>query len=247
MKRVLTSVLLQCLLLSLFSRYAPADSSSRRYLNRILGSKNQAVGKSIRRMAKGTYLLPDNPANYALYEKMEVQLRSLARLVQNHGDMVSYYRYEAGILQEQLPVLQRIRELILRRSGGILSDTQRSLLNSEINQLYRQILFSLRHSDFNGKQVFKSLLASPLVAKRFTDPDLYTLGRVDALRQFFLKRITVCGAITRAIRHRIKTRMRERENKLRFQRQMDTDYGKEMTRLRKNHLQLLINLFLLKK
>jgi len=114
------------------------------FLNRILRNRNLKTGRNIKRMAKSTHLLIDNPANYAIYQKLEGQIRGLGKMIGNSGDMLSYYRYEGAILKQALAPLQHIRQLILRRSGGILSGWQRKIINNEIRQYYKQIIFSRR-------------------------------------------------------------------------------------------------------
>jgi len=233
-------------LLMLFISIPIFPNTSLNYLNRILSHQNRQIGKNIKRISKGTLLLTDNPANYAIYQKLEGQIRGLNKMIGNSSDMLSYHRYMGGILKQTLKPLQKIRVLILKRSNSMLSGWQRDIINKEIGYYYKHIFSQLKFASFNGIKVFQKILASKILRTRLKNKAFYSFASVNRLQKFFLKEITISGARANALRHRIRSRQIARENKMRHQNQGTTDYAKEIGRLKKNHLLLLVNIFMLK-
>lgn len=238
--------ILACSTLLFFISTACLANTSLLYLNRILRGRVSAAGRSIRRISSGRQLLVDNPADYVIYEKLEGYIRSLDKSIGNAADMLSYYRYEGGMLRAVLKPLQRIRGLILKRSGGILSPSDRSIINNEIRLNYRHIIRLLKQSSFNSIYPFRKFFSSAGVRKHFTFPRYFTFTRVDRLLKFFLRRIAVTGVNARRLRHQIRTLSLGKDNKLRYQSRMDTAVGAEMGRFKRNQVQLMINILMLK-
>lgn len=217
------------------------------YLNRILSSTEQSLDKSYRRLATGTYLLPDNPANYILYEKLEANIRELDGTISNYGDMNSYYKTAESFSEHITDLLQNIRELILKRSSFLYSpDEYRDYIDIEINQYYEQILFTLKNAEFNKKRIFAELLADNILKGWFQGEKYYQLSGVDRLLDFFLRQRIIMGTLVKTLESRTRSLALNAENLMAFQKSLwDIDMAKEISRLRKNHLLFIINLLLL--
>ncbi len=216
------------------------------YLNRILSNTEQSLDKSYRRLATGTYLLPDNPANYALYEKLKAHIKGLDGTISNYGDMNSYYKTAESFSEHITDLLQNIRELLLKRSSFLYSFEDRDYIDIEINQYYEQILFTLKNAEFNKKRIFAELLADNILKGWFQGEKYYQPAGVDRLLDFFLRQRIIMGTLVKTLESRTRSLALNAENLMAFQKSLwDIDMAKEITRLRKNHLLFIINLLLL--
>jgi flagellin-like hook-associated protein FlgL len=241
-KRILITGILFLTLLT----WTAAASSSRDYLNRILGNNETELDKSGKRLSQGTFLLPDNPANHGIYEKLEDHIRGLDRYIKNNGDLISYYQTAEGYLQTITDLLQTIRELIIKRSNTIYSREDREYIDTEIYQYYDQILFTLENAEFNKKRIFEDLLQDAIIRQRFREKDYIRLSHVDALSSFFLRQRSLYGAVTNTLALRNQGMAINSENMSEFQGSLwYVDVSSEVSRLKKYHLLFLINLLLL--
>ncbi len=234
------------ILFSIFLAQNLSTEESLSYLNRILSNTEQSLDKSYRRLATGTYLLPDNPANYALYEKLAAHTKELDGTISNYGDMISYYQTAESFSEHITDLLQNIRELLLKRSSFLYSPEDRSYIDIEINQYYEQILFTLKNAEFNKKRIFTELLADNILKGWFQGEKYYQLSGVDRLLDFFLRQRIIMGTLVKTLESRTRSLALNAENLMAFQKSLwDIDMAKEISRLRKNHLLFIINLLLL--
>lgn len=221
-------------------------SDSLAYLNRILGYNEGDMDKSGKRLSEGTYLLPDNPANHAIYEKLEAHIRELEAIMRNNGDLISYYQTAGGYLNGITDLLQNIRELLIKRSNAIYSKEDRSYIDAEINQYYDEILFILKNAEFNKKRIFGELLNDNSIMQRLRGEEYYQLANVDSLFHFFLSQRASYGATARTLELRNQGMAVSAENMNEFQGSLwYIDMAAEISRLKKYHLLFIVNMFML--
>ena len=163
------------LLLSLPS-HVFAQSPSLSYLNGILG--------------KGVSFA-DDPARYALYESLESQVRGFKALIGNNADMRSYYQVQYSVCSGLIDIMQRVRGLLLERSNGFLNADDQDVINSEISQLYDDVLSTLKDAEFNQKKLF---LPSDQTAGFFHNATYYDFASVDALLRFLIRERGIAGS-----------------------------------------------------
>jgi len=224
-----------------------AETNPLAYLNRILNYNEADLDKSYKRLSEGTYLLPDNPANRAIYEKLEAHIRGLGGLIRNNGDLISYYQTADGYLSVIPDLLQNIRELLIKRSNAIYSPEDREYIDLEIDQYYDHIFFTLEHAEFNKKQIFKELLMDESIKERLRGADYHQLGNVNDLFNFFLSQRASYGAVMKTLELRNQGMAVSTENMNEFQSSLwDIDMATDVSRLKKYHLLLLVNLLLFK-
>ncbi len=217
------------------------------YLNRILKANTASVDQNIQRLSSGTQLLTDNPAYFAIYEKLESHLRGMEKYINNNGDMYNYYQFEESVLGSITESLQRIRELSLQLSGGIYGEFEKDIIRSEMRQHYDQILYELNTAQFNRITLFKELFKNPDIQNRFNDPLFYQTGSIDSLLKYFMERRVWLGAMMNRIKHQISAQEKEKENTAAFRSQGDTDYATEMAAFQKNQLLMMVNIMMLNK
>ncbi len=220
--------------------------ASPNYLNSILQSTENTIDKNYNRLSSATRLLVDDPANYAIYEKLTANIRQLEKEISNNSDMISYYKSAEGYLENIIDVLQRIRELSLQKSNGILSDFDKDIINFEINHQYEQILFVLKNADFNKKNIFRSLLEDEEIKRWFRKEEYYQLSNIDNLLFFFIRQRSIYGAKMKSLEYQNQGKSIEKENMACFSSNIhDINYADELSKLRRNHLLLTMNLLML--
>ncbi len=237
---------LSILVLILFTAIPVCANTSLDYLNRILGETGLSADKNIERLSQGTRLLADDPANYAIYEKLEAQVRGLSKEIGNSKDVLGYYGFGESLVGNMIDSLQRIRELLVARSNPILSKEDLGYLDSEIEAQYDQILFLLQGAEFNKIRVYGTLFEDPVFKDRFKSTPYFSILNVDGMLGFLVNVRSVYGAKMNQLEERIKSQMTARENYEGFQSViLDLDYGTETSLFLKNQVLILANLLLL--
>jgi flagellin-like hook-associated protein FlgL len=236
-----------CLCLIGPSAAASAQSSSLPFLNGILGDEGSQAGKSIERIAGGRVLLPDDPANYAIYALLEGRIRGLDADIRNKADMLSYYRFEDSLLGELLDDVQQIRELIVQESNGLLDDSDRGIIEGEIDQCYDQILSTLDQAEFNRAKVFSSLSQSEAVKAALKTRAHYRLADVDLLLAFFIRERSLVGAKAGGLGYAAVGEAVEAENATGSLSLGDTNIDAEIGSLRREDLLMMVDLLMLGK
>jgi flagellin len=93
----------------------------------------------------------DDAAGLAISEKMRAQIGGLAQAQRNAQDAVSLVQTGEGALNEVHSMLQRVRDLKVQYSSGVLSDDDKQAIAAEVAQLSKEV------SDISGKTEFNGL------------------------------------------------------------------------------------------
>ncbi len=81
----------------------------------------------------------DDAAGLAISEKMRAQIGGLAQAQRNAQDAVSLVQTGEGALNEVHSMLERVRELKVQYSSGVLSDEDKKAIASEVQQLGKEV------------------------------------------------------------------------------------------------------------
>lgn len=128
---------------------------------KIDGSKFDGVLKSLS-SGKRINSAADDPAGFAVAQKMDSMLEGIKRDSMNDEDMRNMYSFiESAIAMDQA-ILQRIRELAVSATNGILGADDRELIQAEIDQLLAQIDMNAKFTQFNKINVIPELTALKL-------------------------------------------------------------------------------------
>jgi len=95
----------------------------------------------------------DDAAGLAIGQNMTAQVRGLNQAVRNLNDGVNLLQTAEGALNETTNMLQRMRELAVQSASGTYSNTQRSYLATEFQQLGSQIDKIASETTWNGYTV----------------------------------------------------------------------------------------------
>ena len=126
--------------------------------HRQLEGTNLKLQKSMQRLSSGYRIntAADDAAGLAISEKLRAQIAGLDQANRNAQDAVSLVQTAEGLLNEVHSMLQRVRELAVEYRNGTLSTTDRTAIQSEINQLASEIERIGTSAQFNGIPLLNS-------------------------------------------------------------------------------------------
>jgi len=124
---------------------------AQRQTNRSTGLLNRALqqlstGQRINRAA-------DDAAGLAIAERFQTQIRQGQVESNNLQSGLSALQTAEGGLQSQLDATQRLEELALQASSGLLTEGQRASINAEAQELIQEIDAIGANTQFNGTQL----------------------------------------------------------------------------------------------
>ncbi len=123
--------------------------------NRMLGLTTKTQAKSTEKLSSGYRVnrAADDAAGLAISEKMRRQVRGLTQASANAQDGISMVQTAEGALNEVHDMLQRINELAVKGENGTLTTSDRSYINSEVQQLMSEIDRVASTTTFNEKNL----------------------------------------------------------------------------------------------
>jgi flagellin len=119
---------------------------------RMLTANSEKVGKAMEKLSSGYRInrAADDAAGLAISEKLRGQINGLAQANRNAGDAISLVQTGEGALNEVHSMLQRVRELAVQYKNGTLSTSDRTAIQSEVDQLKSEIDRIGTDTEFNG-------------------------------------------------------------------------------------------------
>lgn len=96
----------------------------------------------------------DDAAGLAVSEKMRRQIRGLTQASKNVSEAVGYVQTADGALNEVTEILQRMNELAVKASNGTLEATDRSYIDSEYQQLKKELDRTFSTTSFNERLIW---------------------------------------------------------------------------------------------
>ncbi|MDO9042916.1 MAG: flagellin [Desulfocapsaceae bacterium] len=129
---------------------------------RNLGTSQSALAKSMQRLSSGLRInsAKDDAAGLSISDRMTSQIRGLNQAARNSNDGISLAQTAEGALQETTNILQRMRELAVQSANDTNSSSDRSSLQSEVNQLKQEMTRIADTTEFNGKKLLDGTMTS---------------------------------------------------------------------------------------
>src|ERR1044071_2984813 len=97
----------------------------------------------------------DDAAGLAISEKMRAQIGGLAQAQRNAQDAVSLVQTGEGALNEVHSFLERVRDLKVQYSSGVLSDDDKKAIAAEAQQLGKEVADIAGKTEFNGLKLLE--------------------------------------------------------------------------------------------
>jgi len=135
--------------------------------NNALANSDSLLAKSLERLSSGMKInnAKDNPAGLAMAKRMNAQIEGLSVANQNAGDGVSVIETADGAMTEISEMIQRLNELAVKAANGVVSDSDREVIQDEVDQLTEEITRVADATEFNGQK----LLNGEFSLKGYTD------------------------------------------------------------------------------
>jgi len=130
--------------------------------NRMLGLTQGTQAKSTEKLSSGYRInrAADDAAGLAISEKMRKQIRGLTQASANAQDGISAVQTAEGALNEVQDMLQRMNELAVKAANGTNSESDRSAIQDEIDQLTTEIDRVSTTTKFNETYLLKGRSAT---------------------------------------------------------------------------------------
>ena len=125
--------------------------------NRMLGVTTKTQAKSTEKLSSGYKInrAADDAAGLSISEKMRKQIRGLTQASSNAQDGISTVQTAEGALNEVQDMLQRMNELAVKSANGTQSESDRSYIQNEIDQLTTEIDRVAETTKFNETYLLK--------------------------------------------------------------------------------------------
>jgi flagellin len=122
------------------------------YSQNALGSIDRASTIAMQQLSTGKRInsARDDAAGAAISTRMTSQIRGLNQAVRNAGDAINLIQTAEGATNQITDMLQRMRELAIQAANDTNSDSQRSYLDLEFQQLKKQIVQISNNTEWNG-------------------------------------------------------------------------------------------------
>jgi flagellin len=117
-----------------------------------LNKSSHAVSQAMERLSSGLRInsAADDAAGYAISQGLTAQVNGLQQASQNVSDATSMVQTADSALNNIQSMLQRISELAVQYQNGDLSSTDKTDIQSEVNQLTNEIDRQRGSVSFNG-------------------------------------------------------------------------------------------------
>ena len=125
--------------------------------NRMLGVTTSQQAKSTEKLSSGYKInrAADDAAGLSISEKMRKQIRGLTQASANAQDGISTVQTAEGALTEVHDMLQRMNELAVKSANGTNSESDRTAIQAEIDQLTTEIDRVAETTKFNETYLLK--------------------------------------------------------------------------------------------
>ena len=129
---------------------------------RNLASSQSALNTALQRLSSGLRInnAKDDAAGLSISDRMTSQINGMNQAARNANDGISLAQTAEGALSQVSTNLQRIRTLALQSANSTNSSSDRSALNSEVQQLLSEIQRVSETTQFNGLNLLDGSFSS---------------------------------------------------------------------------------------
>src|SRR5690606_9998922 len=122
---------------------------------RNLSNSANALQTTMQRLSTGSRInsAKDDAAGLQISNRLTSQVNGLNVAVKNSNDGISMAQTAEGALQQSTSILQRMRDLSLQASNGSNGEKERDALNSEVNELKKELDRIANTTTFGGRKL----------------------------------------------------------------------------------------------
>lgn len=142
-----------------------------------LQSSQAMLSKSLSRLSSGSKIVnpADDAAGLAVASRLDAQVSRLDAAKSNVGNAISFTQVQDGFMKKIAKAFDRMSELAILSQDVTKSDADRSLYDSEFQQLI-QYVTNTADKDFNGVSLFST---TPLNVTVDSEGGTFTMGGID--------------------------------------------------------------------
>jgi len=143
---------------------------------------NKSLGTAMERLSTGKRInsAKDDAAGLAIATSMTSQVRGMNQAIRNSNDGIAMAQTAEGSLNEVTNMLQRIRELATQSASGTYQDaTDRTYMQTEVDELTAQIDQVITNTTFNGVALFDGTAATVTIQTGANSSDTVDLTMAD--------------------------------------------------------------------
>ncbi|KUM04982.1 flagellin FliC [Chromobacterium subtsugae] len=120
-----------------------------------LNNSSSSLNQSLQRLSSGLRVnsAKDDAAGLAISQTLSSAIRGNNQAIKNANDGISVGQTAEGALGQIANNMQRIREIAVQASNGSVSNTNRSQLQNEVDQLTQEISRIVQTTEFNGTKL----------------------------------------------------------------------------------------------
>lgn len=122
-----------------------------------LNKVNDLKSKSLEKLSTGKRInsASDDAAGLSVATKMNSKIKGMQMAARNAADGQALVQTAEGALGETTDILQRMRELTVQASNDTYGTDERKKINTELNELTKQIDDIASKTNFNGQNLLK--------------------------------------------------------------------------------------------
>lgn len=126
-----------------------------------LNNNDKRVAASTQKLSSGCKInsAADNASGLAIARRMNAQIKSLEQANQNANDGLSAVNTADGAMSEMHDILQRMNELAIQAANGTNADSDRKMVQEEIDQLVLEIDRIANTTEFNAQKLLDGSFA----------------------------------------------------------------------------------------
>ncbi len=145
--------------------------------NRMLGITSWNQAGITEKLSSGYRInrAADDAAGLSISEKMRKQIRGLTQAARNCQDGISMVQTAEGAMNELHEMVQRGNELAIQAANGTLSDTDRTLVDQEVQALKEAIDGMVGNAKFNELKLFPEQGVNPTKSMSSSNTKTYEL------------------------------------------------------------------------
>ncbi|MDI6869875.1 MAG: flagellin [Bacillota bacterium] len=124
-----------------------------------------SMSKSMEKLSSGLRITraADDAAGLAISEKLRSQVKGLNQAIRNAQDGISLIQTAEGALNETHSLLQRMRELAVQAANDTLTASDRTAIDSEMDQLVEEITRIADTTEFNTMKLLDGTFTDKLL------------------------------------------------------------------------------------
>src|SRR5690554_6131605 len=125
--------------------------------NTALNKSNNALATNQQRLSTGLRInsAADDAAGLQIATRLNAQSRGMAVAMRNVGDATSMLQTAEGAFNEMTDIMQRMKDLATQGANGTNSTEDKAALQSEYDQLSKEVRNILDNTKYAGEELFK--------------------------------------------------------------------------------------------